>query len=53
MIVTGTAHGSDGWTAPVQPYRLEYLLLDDPVLGWLVDDLVTDPLLIPAPATSR
>jgi hypothetical protein len=53
VVVTGTAHGSDGWTAPVQPYRLECLLLADPVVGWVVDDLVTDPLPTPAPATSR
>lgn len=27
VIVTGTAHGDGGWTAPVAPYRLECLLL--------------------------
>jgi hypothetical protein len=50
VIVTGTAHGRDGWTAPLAPYRLECLLLADPVRLWLVDDLVTDPL--PKPATT-
>jgi hypothetical protein len=49
VIVTGTAHGDDGWSAPTAPYRLECLLLAGPVRGWLVDDLVTDPL--PTPAT--
>jgi hypothetical protein len=46
VIVTGTARGDGGWTAPVQPH----LLLPDPVRGWLVDDLVTDPM--PAPAAA-
>lgn len=50
VIVTGTARGDDGWTAPVQPYRMECLLLPDPVRSWLVDDLVTDPM--PAPAAA-
>jgi hypothetical protein len=49
VIVTGTAHGDDGWTAPIAPYRLECLLLADPVRGQLFKNLVTDPL--PTPAT--
>jgi hypothetical protein len=47
---TGTGRGDDGWAAPVASYRLERLLIADPVRGWLADDLVTDPL--PAPAAS-
>lgn len=51
VIVTGTARGDGGWTAPVQPYRMECLLLPGPVRGWLVHDLVTDPM--PAPAAAH
>ena len=41
--VAGTARGTGGQAAPVQPYRLECLLLADPVRGWLVDDVHTEP----------
>lgn len=53
----GSGHGDGGWTAPVPPSRLEYLLLADPMRGWLVDDLLTEPLPTPAatptPTSSR
>lgn len=48
VIVTGVARGVDGSTVPVQPHRLQCLVLSDPVGGWLGDDLVTDPLPVPA-----
>ena len=41
--VAGTARGPAGWTAPVQPCRPECLLLTEPVRGWLVDDVHTQP----------
>lgn len=43
MLVTGLARAADGWTARVQPYQQSYLLLADPVRGWLVDDVHTEP----------
>lgn len=47
--VTGTAQAADGWTAPVQPYQQSCLLLADPVRGWLVDNVHTQPLPMPEP----
>ena len=44
VTVTGTARGADGWTAPVAPYRLDCLTVQDPVVGWLVDDVVVTAL---------
>ena len=48
VTVTGTARGADGWTAPVAPYRLDCLTVQDPVAGWLVDDIAVTALP-PAP----
>lgn len=44
VIVTGTARGADGWSAPTDPYRLDCLTLRDPVAGWLVDDVAVSPV---------
>lgn len=43
VLVTGVARAADGWIAGVQPYRQSCLLLADPVRGWLVDDVDTEP----------
>ena len=43
FALTGTARGTAGWTAPDQPGRLKCLLLADPVRGWLVDVVNTQP----------
>lgn len=43
VLVTGFARAADGWIAGVQPYRRSCLLLADPVRGWLVDDVDTEP----------
>jgi hypothetical protein len=48
VLVTGVARAADRWTARVQPYQQPCLLLTDPVPGWLVDDVHTEP----APVTS-
>ena len=45
MVVTGTARGADGWTAPIAAYRLDCLTVQDPVAGWLVDDIAVTALL--------
>jgi hypothetical protein len=47
VTVTGTARGTNGWTAATAPYRLDCLTVQDPVAGWLVDD-VTVTVLPPA-----
>ena len=39
VTVTGRAHDTDGWTAPTASYRLDCLTVQDPVAGWLVDDV--------------
>lgn len=44
VIVTGSARGTDGWSAPTAPYRLDCLTLQDPVAGWLVDDAAISPI---------
>ena len=43
--VTGMARGTDGWTAPTAPYRLDCLALQDPVAGWLVEDVAVSTLV--------
>lgn len=43
VLVTGVARDADGWTARVPPYRQFCLMLGDPVRGWLVDDVHTEP----------
>jgi len=48
VTVTGTARGTDGWTAPIASYRLDCLTIQDPVAGWLVDDVAVSTLV---PAT--
>ena len=48
-MVTGTARGTGGWTAARQPYRLDCLSVQDPIAGWLVDDVAVT-VLPPAPA---
>jgi hypothetical protein len=44
VTVTGTARGADGWTAATTPYRLDCLTVQDPVAGWLVDDVAVTAL---------
>ena len=44
VTVTGRAHGTDGWTAPTASYRLDCLTVQDPVAGWLVDDVAATTL---------
>lgn len=39
VTVTGMARGTDGWTAPTAAYRLDCLTLQDPIVGWLVEDV--------------
>ena len=45
VTVTGTARGTDGWTAPTAPYRLDCLTVQDPLAGWLVDDVAVSTLV--------
>jgi hypothetical protein len=49
VTVTGTARGAAGWTAAIEPYRLDCLSVQDPAAGWLVDDIAVT-VLPPAPA---
>lgn len=49
VTVTGTARGTNGWTVTVAPYRLDCLTVQDPVVGWLVDDVAVTALP-PVPA---
>lgn len=51
VTVTGTARGAAGWTAAMAPYRLDCLTVQDPLAGWLVDDIAVTALR-PAPALS-
>lgn len=44
VTVTGTARGADGWTVATAPYRLDCLTVQDPVAGWLVDDVAVTVL---------
>ncbi len=44
VTITGTAGGAGGWTAAVAPYRLDCLTVQDPVVGWLVDDVAVTAL---------
>lgn len=48
VLITGIARGRDGWAAPLTPYRVDCLLSADPVRGWLVDDIATEPVTFPA-----
>ena len=50
VTVTGNARGADGWTAPTAPYRLDCLTVQDPVAGWLVDDVAVTTLTPPTTA---
>lgn len=49
VTVTGTARGAAGWTTAMAPYRLDCLAVQDPLAGWLVDDIAVTALR-PAPA---
>ena len=49
VTVTGTARGTGGWRAATESYRLDCLSVQDPVAGWLVDDIAVT-VLPPAPA---
>ncbi len=48
VTVTGTARGTNGWTAATAAYRLDCLTVQAPVAGWLVDDVAVT-VLPPAP----
>lgn len=50
VAVTGTARGADGWAAAMAPYQLDCLTVQDPVVGWLVDDVAVTVLPPPPPA---